>query len=285
MAIIPEAEGPYWDHLRERLVEMLSDTQPPNSQRLIPMPRKPILCLDFDGVLHSYTSGWQGADVIPDPPVPGALRFLAEAVEHFEVHVFSSRSGQPGGIVAMMQWLDLWVEEELGASRFPYYPVRFPTEKPPAMLTIDDRALTFTGQWPSIESLLAFKPWYQRYDAGMTSPEARQLNEALCSVLNIKPIHDILIEVASERRRQIVEKGFSSAHDDQHGDRELSKAACWLIDDASEVLYEGLIWPWPESAPRQRHAPRQSLIQACALLVAEIERLDRLDVRTTEQRG
>ena len=29
---------------------------------------KPILCLDFDGVVHSYTSGWKGADVIPDPP-------------------------------------------------------------------------------------------------------------------------------------------------------------------------------------------------------------------------
>lgn len=29
---------------------------------------KPILCLDFDGVIHSYASGWKGADVIPDPP-------------------------------------------------------------------------------------------------------------------------------------------------------------------------------------------------------------------------
>ena len=45
----------------------------------------PILALDFDGVLHSYTSGWQGADVISDPPVPGAIEFLMEAVEHFEV--------------------------------------------------------------------------------------------------------------------------------------------------------------------------------------------------------
>ena len=73
---------------------------------------KPILCLDFDGVLHSYESGWKGASVIPDPPVPGAIAFLREAVQHFSVYIFSSRSNQEGGKTAMAEWLGYWVMEE-----------------------------------------------------------------------------------------------------------------------------------------------------------------------------
>lgn len=55
------------------------------------MNDKPILCLDFDGVIHSYASGWKGANVIHDPPVPGAIAFLREAVQSFRVAIFSGR--------------------------------------------------------------------------------------------------------------------------------------------------------------------------------------------------
>jgi hypothetical protein len=119
---------------------------------------KPLLCLDFDGVLHSYTSGWKGADVIPDPPVPGAARFLSEAVKHFRVAIFSSRSGHRNGIKAMQAWLvsSMAINED----SIPWIgEIEWPTEKPPAFLTIDDRALTFTGIWPEMAELLAFKPW------------------------------------------------------------------------------------------------------------------------------
>lgn len=125
---------------------------------------KPILCLDFDGVIHSYASGWKGATVIPDPPVPGALKFITDAMEHFTVAIYSSRSHQPGGIEAMLKWLGYWsVDKEHGMpgdfDHGAWGSILWPREKPAAMVTIDDRAITFIGEWPSMDTLRSFKPW------------------------------------------------------------------------------------------------------------------------------
>ena len=123
-----------------------------------------ILCLDFDGVIHSYTSGWQGADVIPDPPVPGAIPALWSYINHFHVHIFSSRSNQDGGIQAMKDWLYKWNNIEQGKQLINGQDilefVSFPTEKPPAFVSIDDRCITFNGTFPTSHELLAFQPWY-----------------------------------------------------------------------------------------------------------------------------
>jgi hypothetical protein len=134
---------------------------------------KPILSLDFDGVCHMYTSGWKGADVIPDPPVPGLFEFLDSCAPYFDLQIFSSRSHQDGGIEAMREWFsqhrfsylagrsfshenyaaeaDRWVENTLS----------FPKEKPPAFLGIDDRVLNFRGVWPDVEDLRGYKTWTQ----------------------------------------------------------------------------------------------------------------------------
>jgi hypothetical protein len=155
------------------------------------MKNKPILCLDFDGVLHSYTSGWKGATVIPDPPVPGALEFVVGALERFQVAILSSRSHQWFGRYAMKRWLrahliaasgrtygttpewlrrkvaesafaDPWADEVRYAVDCIVKAIQWPLHKPPAMLTIDDRALTFTGEWPELADLRAFQPWNKR---------------------------------------------------------------------------------------------------------------------------
>ena len=124
-------------------------------------PHKPILCLDFDGVIHSYSSGWKGADVIPDPPVDGAIAFMLTAMGYFTVVIFSSRSNQPGGLKAMREWLrqhagSTWYESPAGPG---LETITFVTEKPAAFITIDDRAMCFMGVWPEMEALRNFKPW------------------------------------------------------------------------------------------------------------------------------
>ena len=129
------------------------------------MSQKPLLCLDFDGVIHSYESGWKGAHIIPDPPVSGAFAFILDAMEHFEVHIFSSRSGQDGGIPAMKSWFERWAAvDEAGKERSVEWVLKlhFPNFKPSAFLTIDDRALTFEGTWWDVQSLLNFKPWNKK---------------------------------------------------------------------------------------------------------------------------
>lgn len=116
---------------------------------------KPLLCLDFDGVLHSYTSGWKGIDVVTDPPVPGAIAFLNAALDHFRVGIYSSRSKETAGILAMQNFLAI---NGAKVSELEWWSV-----KPPAFLTIDDRCIPFEGTFPeNPKDLLKFQPWNKR---------------------------------------------------------------------------------------------------------------------------
>lgn len=121
-------------------------------------PFTKIILIDFDGVIHSYTSGWKGADMIPDEPVPGAIDFLMMLAkqEYFKPAIYSARSGQEGGIEAMKNFILLhsvcdedWLLQNID----------FPTEKPSAFITIDDRCICFKGTFPSLLELNSFKAW------------------------------------------------------------------------------------------------------------------------------
>jgi hypothetical protein len=150
------------------------------------MRNKPILCVDFDGVVHLYTSPWTNASTISDGPVPNALRWLWRATEWFNVQIYSSRSKEPAGVVAMRDWMIEHSRQEFGddhpmAGTDDAYPIGFAHEKPAAFLTIDDRALPFEGDWSDFEpaDLLHFKPWNKRapvaeIDAVMTDPFQEQ---------------------------------------------------------------------------------------------------------------
>ena len=122
---------------------------------------EPILCLDFDGVIHSYTTPWSDAKIIPDPLVPGAMQFIAEAAKEFTVAIYSSRMSSYDGRVAVIQWVLAEIYKHFGESeaRDLFASIKFPEAKPPAFVTLDDRAITFTGIWPDLKALKEFKPW------------------------------------------------------------------------------------------------------------------------------
>jgi hypothetical protein len=135
------------------------------------MSFNPIICVDFDGVIHSYTSGWQGVDVIPDPPVSGAIEWLVENLPEPEAYggmpschsgpiavIYSSRSKSWRGRRAMKKWL---IKNGLDAWYIADRLLKFPVKKPAAYLTIDDRAITFDGTFPTEEEMMSFKPWYK----------------------------------------------------------------------------------------------------------------------------
>lgn len=111
---------------------------------------------DFDGVIHSYISGWKGAINIPDPPVPGIEKALREIKEAgYEVVVVSARCAHFGGVDAIESYLDSW-----GLS--PYVD-KVCTEKPPAIVYIDDRAICFDGKPENLlGQIQSFKPWYKK---------------------------------------------------------------------------------------------------------------------------
>ena len=147
--------GATWSSLRSRLEQFFPiDVGCANRIKAILMSH-PILCLDFDGVCHQYTTKWQGASVIPDRAVPGLFDFLEEAKKFFDIQVFSTRSHQDGGTHAMMAWFlkerELWRKE---GGRPPFetkLEVGFPTAKPPAYVGIDDRVITLEEVWPSVD--------------------------------------------------------------------------------------------------------------------------------------
>ena len=163
----------FWTRLRRRVSPPCPERFSPESEQPPAMSgrvrgdvraaglRRPILGLDFDGVLHLYTTPWRAADIIPDPPVPGMAAFLNRAVDVFEVYIFSSRAATAAGQRAMCAWLLKHLKDELGFGRAAdiVEELKFPASKPPAFVTLDDRALTFTGVFPDISTLLQFKLW------------------------------------------------------------------------------------------------------------------------------
>ena len=155
----------------------------------------PIVCIDFDGVIHGYSKGWQDGSIY-DPPVPGCGAAILRLMAKYRVAIHSSRSNSLRQRQAMRRYLaaiinravlddkrseltDAAWQTQVGKPA-DWHPlttgdlqdqinelcgcIRWPWFKPPALLTIDDRAVTFNGDWSAFtpDAVRAFRPWTAR---------------------------------------------------------------------------------------------------------------------------
>lgn len=86
-------------------------------------------------------------------------------------------------------------------------------------------------------------------------------------------------DIVAERLRQVSVEGWSPEHDDNHSCGELADAAACYASPAPhgvrpQSVEPPAMWPWSREwwKPKDR---RSNLVRAAALIVAEIERLDR----------
>lgn len=97
----------------------------------------------------------------------------------------------------------------------------------------------------------------------------------------VKEVPQAWLDVQAERRRQIEAEGWTPENDDAHSHGQMARAAaCYALagssapNDGTAALLVSLAWPWDEQWWKPSTA-RRDMVKACALALAEIERLDR----------
>lgn len=105
------------------------------------------VALDFDGVLNTYT-GWNGEYDLYEPR-DGVEDFLKELSEYFNIIIFTTRK-----VNSVSRWLD---EYDLGD-----YITEITNIKPRAIVYVDDRGLTFKGNYDeTLEQIKKFSTHWE----------------------------------------------------------------------------------------------------------------------------
>jgi len=113
--------------------------------------RRRTIAIDFDGVIHRYSKGWNGG-AIYDPPVEGAREALARIHARYEVVIFTTRvNPDMHGSGEQMDLVLAWLER-YGFRKGEHFDA-ITHVKPPALAYIDDRALHFTAWDQALEEL------------------------------------------------------------------------------------------------------------------------------------
>lgn len=105
------------------------------------------ILVDLDGVLNTYTGSFD-ENFIPSVK-DGAVEFLRVLSEKYVVKIFTTRNRLLASKWLLENDLDKYVSDVTNV-------------KEPAILHIDDRALTFEGDFEeTLKKVEAFKVWYK----------------------------------------------------------------------------------------------------------------------------
>ncbi|MEF3690234.1 ead/Ea22-like family protein [Citrobacter freundii] len=124
-------------------------------------------------------------------------------------------------------------------------------------------------------------------DAVLALLDELEAAEKRISELEARAFNPAILDVVAERQRQVSAEGWTPAHDDQHRNNDMAfaaacyafhaAAASWDLEDGG-VPYDShpvpKNWPWEPDWWKPTD-PRRDLVKAGALIIAEIERIDR----------
>ncbi|HCR0531877.1 TPA: hypothetical protein OMS84_004612 [Enterobacter hormaechei] len=110
-----------------------------------------------------------------------------------------------------------------------------------------------------------------------TIPETPATDAFLAEVRaqGVKSLSNAVQSVISERQRQQSVEGWTPEHDDEHTEGEMAEAAaCYAMFANNQGFSVPGLWPWAREWWKQS-GQRRDLVKAGALILAEIERIDR----------
>ncbi len=165
----------------------------------------------------------------------------------------------------------------------------------------DELQETFDIRWEADRR--ATKEWQEVTGQELTWPDHVDLVCFLATRRKLgEALEGAIADIAAERRRQIEAEGWSQDHDDAHRDGEMARAAGiyaviagsdrtdyrnatggYRLTDILQAIMDHY-WPWDRSWFKPTN-PRRDLVKAGALIVAEIERLDRAARALTSDRA
>ncbi|MCO3023327.1 hypothetical protein FA250_28045 [Pseudomonas aeruginosa] len=194
--------------------------------------------------------------------VPGSSRGIhrpLDVSEHYTIPLYAAPVAQAQHSVPegwMLVECGIWTQEQVDEMQKTV--TRFRNSE-----FVDDRALAMAVA-----------------DAGQCKAPEISLAELLAAAPG-KEVPQAWLDVQAERRRQVEAEGWTPEHDDEHSHGQMARAAaCYALagssapNDGTAALLVSLAWPWDQQWWKPSTA-RRDLVKACALGLAEIERLDR----------